>query len=151
MKTKGFFQFEIIINVLVCSFRFIWIHMSSDYGHYNFGIFFSVSTVIRRQNLTSINVRFWRLKTVLKSFLSSTINATDPRGPKCLAMYWRWKRRSGGDGCRCQTCGPKGKLTRDVLMNLRETFGEVSPMYRWIFGDVSGKIRGLIGATSAYS
>ena len=27
METKVFFQFEIIINVLVCSFRFIWIHM----------------------------------------------------------------------------------------------------------------------------
>ena len=35
METKGFFQFEIIINVLVSFFRFIWIHMSWVYGHYN--------------------------------------------------------------------------------------------------------------------
>ena len=47
---------------------------------------------------------------------------------------------SGGDGCRCRTCGPTRKLTRDVLTNLQGTFG-VS----------SGNIRGLIGATSANS
>ena len=34
METKGFFQFEIIINVLVNSFRFFWIRMVWVYGHY---------------------------------------------------------------------------------------------------------------------
>ena len=33
MKAKGFFQFEIIINVFVSSFRFIWIPMLWVYGH----------------------------------------------------------------------------------------------------------------------
>ena len=58
---------------------------------------------------------------------------------------------SGGDGYRCRTCGPARKLTRDVLANLRGTFGEASPMHRRLFGDASGNIRGLIGATSANS
>ena len=56
---------------------------------------------------------------------------------------------SGDDGCRCRACGPTRKLTRDVLANLRRTFGGASPMHRRIFGDASGYIRGLIGATSA--
>ena len=58
---------------------------------------------------------------------------------------------SGGDGCRCRTCGPTRKLTRDVLTNLRGTFGEASPMHRRIFGDASGDIWGLFDATSANS
>ena len=33
---KGYFQFEIIINVLVRSFCFIWIPMLWGYSHYNF-------------------------------------------------------------------------------------------------------------------
>ena len=33
METKGFFQFEIVINVLVSSSRFIWILMLLIYGH----------------------------------------------------------------------------------------------------------------------
>ena len=37
METKGFFQFEIIINVLVSSFCFIWIHnMLWVYDHYKY-------------------------------------------------------------------------------------------------------------------
>ena len=35
-EIKGFFQFEIIINVLVSSFRFIWMPMLRVYGHYNY-------------------------------------------------------------------------------------------------------------------
>ena len=31
-RSNGLFQFEIIIDVFVCSFRFIWIHMLSGYG-----------------------------------------------------------------------------------------------------------------------
>ena len=50
---QSVFQFEIIINVLV-----------SSYGSTAIVIFcnsFSAGTVFRRQNLTSIDVRFWRL------------------------------------------------------------------------------------------
>ena len=36
MDSKGFFQFEIIINVLASSFRFIWIPMLWVYAHFNF-------------------------------------------------------------------------------------------------------------------
>ena len=42
---------------------------------------------------------------------------------------------SGGDVCRCRTCGPTGKLTRDVLPNLRGSIAEYSAMHRGIFGD----------------
>ena len=42
---------------------------------------------------------------------------------------------SGGDGCRFRTCGPTKKVPRDVLTNLRGTFGEASPMHRRLFGD----------------
>ena len=38
-----FFQFEIIITVLVSSFRFIWIPMLWVYGHYTRNIFYSYS------------------------------------------------------------------------------------------------------------
>ena len=57
------------------------------------------------------------------------------------------KTCSGGDGCGCRTCGPTRKLTRDVLTSLRETFA--SPNFRRSIGEASGKIQGLIGATSA--
>ena len=50
------------------------------------------------------------------------------------------KTCSGGDVCRCRTCGPTRKLTRDVLTNLRRSITDASP-----------NIRGLIGATSANS
>ena len=52
---------------------------------------------------------------------------------------------SGGDVCRCRTCGPTRKLTRDVLTNLRGTLGEASPMHRRLFGDASGINRRYIG------
>ena len=38
METKGFFSFEIIINVSVSLFFFIWMPMSWVYGHYKFVI-----------------------------------------------------------------------------------------------------------------
>ena len=54
------------------------------------------------------------------------------------------KKCSGGDGCRCRTCGLTRKLTRDVLTNFRGTFGEASrciaeylAMRRVTFGDLS--------------
>ena len=34
MEKKEIFQFEMIINVLISSFCFIWIHMLGVYGHY---------------------------------------------------------------------------------------------------------------------
>ena len=48
---KGFFRFEIIVNVLVGSFRFIWIPILWVYGHYKYFNPFSAETVYRRQIL----------------------------------------------------------------------------------------------------
>ena len=72
MDTKGFFQFEIIVNVSVSSFRFIWIPILWVYDHYNIyiyscsaGIDFSrqESDVHRRQILTSkVDPRAVRVK-----------------------------------------------------------------------------------------
>ena len=54
METKGFLQFEIIINVLVSSFRFIGIPMLYAYRHDKYFISFSAGTVFRRQNRCQI-------------------------------------------------------------------------------------------------
>ena len=64
LRPKGCFQFEIVINVLVSSFRYIWIPVLWVYGHKKYLNSFSAGTVFRRQNLTSKDVRFWRIKTV---------------------------------------------------------------------------------------
>ena len=45
---------------------------------------------------------------------------------------------AGGDGCRCRTCGPTRKLTRDVLTNLRGSITDVSPNIRRCIGEDSG-------------
>ena len=60
-RPKGYFQFEIIINVLVSSFQFIWIPMLWVYHHYKYAYSYSAGIDFRRQNLTSTDVRFWRL------------------------------------------------------------------------------------------
>ena len=51
-------------NVLISSFRFIWIPMLWVFGHYTHFNSFSAGIVFIRQNLTSTDVRFWRIKTV---------------------------------------------------------------------------------------
>ena len=61
---RVFVQFKIIINILVSSFRFIWIPMLWVFDHYKFFNFFSAGIVFIRQNLTSTDVRFWRIKTI---------------------------------------------------------------------------------------
>ena len=61
MDTKFFFYYEIVINILVSSFRFIWIPVFWVYGHCKYFHFFqrgdrlsmSESDDFRRQNLTS--------------------------------------------------------------------------------------------------
>ena len=58
---RCFIQFDNIISVLFTSFWFIWIPMSWVYGHYYYQSN-SVGIHFRRQNLTSTDVRFWRLK-----------------------------------------------------------------------------------------
>ena len=58
-KDQSIFQLESIINVLVSYFDFIWIHMLWVYGHYKY-----IKDRLFRQNLTSTDVRFWRIKTV---------------------------------------------------------------------------------------
>ena len=57
-RPKGYFQFEIFSNILVSSFRFIWILMLWVYGHYKFLIlsarfYTSESDICRRRILTS--------------------------------------------------------------------------------------------------
>ena len=59
-----FFQFEIIINVLFSSFRFIWIPILWVYDLYKYFYSYSAGIDFRRQNLTSTDVRFWRLKSI---------------------------------------------------------------------------------------
>ena len=61
---RVFFKFEITINVLFSSFWFIWIPMSWVYGRQKYVHAFSTGTVFIRQNLTSTDVKFWRIKTV---------------------------------------------------------------------------------------
>ena len=56
METKCFFQFDIIINVLVSSFRFIWIPMLLVYDHYEYVYTHSAGIGFRRQNLTSVEM-----------------------------------------------------------------------------------------------
>ena len=67
-----FFQIEIIKNVFVRSFCFIWIPMVRVYGHYEYFNYFSAGTVFIRQNLTSVDVRFWRINTAPSLKGSST-------------------------------------------------------------------------------
>ena len=52
-RSKGFFQFKIIINVLVSSFWVIWIPMLWVYDLYKYFNSVSTGTVFIRQNLTS--------------------------------------------------------------------------------------------------
>ena len=59
METKGFFQFESIINVLVSSFCFIWIPMLGVYGHYKY---FTLSV-----RGSTLDVRIWRGRQILTS------------------------------------------------------------------------------------
>ena len=59
-RLKIFFKFEIIMNVLVTSFQFIWTPMLWVYDHYKWYIFFIAGIVFLRQNVTSTDVSFWR-------------------------------------------------------------------------------------------
>ena len=77
METKGFFRFEITINGLVSSFRFILIiHVLWVCDHYIYIISFSTGGDFRRQNLTSTDVRFWHLKSIpaLKGLITSGVS-----------------------------------------------------------------------------
>ena len=55
MEPEGFFQFEIIINVWVSCFRFIWIPMLWFYGHYKY--------LILSVRGSTLDARIWRLQT----------------------------------------------------------------------------------------
>ena len=57
-RPKAFFQFEIILNVLVSCFRLISIPMLWVYGHYIYYYSYSAVVYFRRQNLTSTDLRF---------------------------------------------------------------------------------------------
>ena len=56
LKRTTFYQLETHINVLVSSFRFIWIPMLWVYGHY--------TIFLLSMRGPSLDVRFWRLRTV---------------------------------------------------------------------------------------
>ena len=73
-KLKGFFQFEIIINDLVSSFRFIGIPVLWGYDHYKYVHSFSAGTVF------IIYVKTGRLKTV------SALKGVTPRSLTVLIM-----------------------------------------------------------------
>ena len=70
-RPKGYFQFDIIIDVLVSSFWFIWIPMLWGYGHQNIFYSYSAGIDFSHQNLTSTDVRIWRLKSILAVKISS--------------------------------------------------------------------------------
>ena len=57
LENKGFFQCEIIINVLVSSLQFICIPMLWVHGLDNYFNSYSAGIVFSRQNLTSTDVR----------------------------------------------------------------------------------------------
>ena len=81
---------------------------------------------------------------IFYSYRVLTYNATVPRVPKFVVCT--------GDEKRCVLVAMDADVervvprenTRDVL----QTFGEISPTFRRIFGDASGTMRGLISATS---
>ena len=63
METKGFFRFEIIINVLISSSRFIWIPMLWVYDHYKYVYSYSAGIICRCHILTSkVDPRALRVK-----------------------------------------------------------------------------------------
>ena len=81
-RTKSFFKFEIIINVLVSSFRFIWIPMLWVYGHYIF-LFLPVRG-------PTLDVKIWRLCQIQKCKVgprAERVNAT--RVSKGLTLHHR--------------------------------------------------------------
>ena len=78
-RVNWYMQFEIIINILVSSFRFVWIPMLSTtvimgMRPWSFFYFFRAGIVFIRQNLTSTDVRFWRIKTVPALKYSKPVN-----------------------------------------------------------------------------
>ena len=73
-RPRGFIQFEIIINVLVSSFWFIWIPMLWVYNHYK------MFTLTARGWF--LDVRIWRLQTS-----DSVVQSISPRC-KCLKRFF---------------------------------------------------------------
>ena len=66
-RPKSFIHFEIIINVLVSSFRFIWIPMLWVCGHYESFHSYSAGIDFRRQILTSkVDPRAVRVKQIIR-------------------------------------------------------------------------------------
>ena len=64
IETKGFFSFWNHHKCLSQSFWFIWIPMLWVYSHYKYAYSYSAGSDFSRQNLTSTDVRFWRLESV---------------------------------------------------------------------------------------
>ena len=95
-KQRGHFQFEIIINILVRSFRFIWIPLLWVYGQYKY---FTLSACSARES--ALDIRIWRLMTsidpralgikcvIIWTFLSRSWHILSRRKTRCLWSGWR--------------------------------------------------------------
>ena len=64
METKRFFQFAILINVLVSYFPILWKLILWNNGHCKYIYSYCAGIDFRRQNLTSTDVRFRRLNLI---------------------------------------------------------------------------------------
>ena len=90
LEIKGSFQFEIIINVLVCSFCLIKISILWVYGHYIFLLVFSADNFFRRQILTSTDgPRAERVKEKLTTICK--INSTQEQHVMFTGNTWENK------------------------------------------------------------
>ena len=81
---RVFYLFETIIKVFVRSFWLIWIPMLWVYSLYKYVYSYSAGIDISRQNLTSTDVRFLRLKSIPENaFLTLIANTTFKRHMWC--------------------------------------------------------------------
>ena len=93
-RLKDYFQFKIVINVLVSSFRFIWIPILWVYGHYKY--LYSYSAEIdfrhhRRQILTSkVDVRAVRNLLNVKYALKDVDNKWYKWKEGYTYLMWLW-------------------------------------------------------------
>ena len=94
LEVEGFFQYEIIITILVSSFWFIWIPVLWVYGHYKYFNSCSAGIAFSRQNLTSTDVRFWRLKSIPALWGLNFISQSNH-------SYWERNERLNTNICKC--------------------------------------------------
>ena len=112
--TKGFFQFEIVINVLASSFRFTWIPMLFVYGHYKCFYSYSAGIDFRRQNLTST---IWRLTSIpaLEGLKNVYIRSKQQRCEQSLFPQNQYYLMIKRNKACCQN-GLTDKLSKDMCI-----------------------------------